>query len=98
MQVDGLDLTLVDDGFILYNATCDRVHYLNHAAALVLTLCDGRKTREDLAALLQRQFDLPDPTERDVADIVNLSVDERLVVADGAAGRTTGPDLNRSWS
>jgi hypothetical protein len=79
-QVDGLDLMPVDDGFIIYNSAQDRVHYLNHAAALVLILCDGCNSEDDIRALLQRRFQLPAPPDQDVAQILAQFVDEGLVV------------------
>lgn len=78
-QVDGLDLTPVDDGFIIYDSAKDRVHYLNHAAALVLILCDGRNSEDDIRALLQRRFQLPAPPDQDVAQILAQFLDEGLV-------------------
>ena len=79
-QVEGLALTAVDDGFIIYEAEKDRVHYLNPTAALVLTLCDGRNAAKEIPLLLQRQFDLPEPPEREVADILAQFAEEGLVV------------------
>jgi hypothetical protein len=79
-QIDGLDLTPVDDGFIIYDPAKDRVHYLNHAAALVLILCDGRNSEDDIRALLQRRFQLPASPDQDVAQILAQFLDEGLVV------------------
>ncbi len=42
--VDGLDVSEVKDGLVVYDPATDRVHYLNATAAVVFTLCDG--TRE----------------------------------------------------
>lgn len=78
-QVEGLELTPVDDGFIIYEAERDRVHYLNHSSALVLTLCDGQNSEGDIKKLLQRHFDLPIPPEEDVAQILAQFRDEGLV-------------------
>jgi hypothetical protein len=80
-QVDGLDLTPVDDGFIIYETARDRVHYLNHTAALVLILCDGRNSEDEIRALLQRRFQLPAPPDQDVAQILAQFLDEGLVVS-----------------
>jgi hypothetical protein len=80
-QVDGLDLTPVDDGFIIYESAKNRVHYLNHTAALVLILCDGRNSEDDIRALLQRRFQLPAPPDQDVAQILAQFLDEGLVVS-----------------
>jgi hypothetical protein len=79
-QVDGLDLTPVDDGFTIYESAKNRVHYLNHTAALVLILCDGRNSEDDIRALLQRRFQLPAPPDQDVAQILAQFLDEGLVI------------------
>ncbi len=78
-QIEGLTLTAVDDGFIIHDADKDRVHYLNPTAALILTLCDGSNAAEEIPLLLQRHFDLPEPPEREVADILAQFIDEGLV-------------------
>lgn len=90
-QVDGLDLTPVDDGFILYDVERDRVHYLNHAAALVLILCDGHNAAGEIPLLLQRRFDLPEPPEGEIAAVLTQLVDEGLVVPAGAPAGSQEP-------
>lgn len=79
-QVDGLDITPVDDGFIIYVAEKDRVHYLNHTAALVLVLIDGQTTTEGLARLVQQQFALDEAPTREVDAIIEQFKDEGLIV------------------
>lgn len=49
----------VSDGFIVYDEKRDRVHFLNHTAAIVLTLCDGTKRDADIATVVQRCYELP---------------------------------------
>ncbi len=58
-QVAGLDLTPVEDGLIVNDHSREKVHYLNHTAGLVLTLCNGRNSIQKIARLLQKQFKLP---------------------------------------
>ena len=51
----------VEDGFVVHQPDRERVHYLNHTAALVLELCTGRLTPAQIAAAVQQAFDLPEP-------------------------------------
>jgi hypothetical protein len=85
-QIEGLTLTAVDDGFIIYETERDRVHYLNPTASLVLILCDGTNAAEEIPLLLQRQFDLPEPPEGEVADLLGQFVEEGLVVTEPTTG------------
>ena len=43
----------VDDGFVVFDASTDRVHYLNPTATVVFSLCDGTRTTEEVAELVQ---------------------------------------------
>lgn len=79
-QIDGLDLTPVDDGFIIYQKEFDRVHYLNHTAALVIMLCDGATSVEEMIGLVQQHFEMDEAPEREVRDILVQFLDEGLVV------------------
>ena len=59
-----------DDGFVVHDAAKDVVHYLNQTAAIVLSLCDGRRTVEQVAQLLANQFGLGESPREDVDAIV----------------------------
>jgi len=79
-QIDGLDIATVEEGLVVNDHVHDRVHYLNHTAGLVLTLCDGKNSIETIAALLQMQFDLASPPEDDVSEAIEEFVEEGLVI------------------
>lgn len=55
-RVSGLDVTPVEDGFLIYQASRDRVHHLNHTALLVLELCDGKSSAESIAEALTQAY------------------------------------------
>jgi Coenzyme PQQ synthesis protein D (PqqD) len=57
MARDGLDLTETEDGLIVYDQTTDRVHHLNPTAAVILSLCNGTMTVEEIAHHVGRLFD-----------------------------------------
>ena len=41
-QVQGLTLIEVPEGIVAHRNTLQQVHYLNHVAAMVLIMCDGK--------------------------------------------------------
>ena len=65
-RVEEFELNQVEDGFVVYQAERDRVHYLNHTAALVLELCNGRLTAEQIAKTVQKAFGLAEPPFQEV--------------------------------
>ena len=58
-----LELNLVGDGYIVYQPASERMHSLNHTAALVLELCTGQNDAPEIARLLQRGYQLPEPPD-----------------------------------
>ena len=60
-KADGLEMHVVDDQCVVFNAAEDSVHYLNPTAALVLELCDGARTAGEIAALVQEAYGLAAP-------------------------------------
>jgi hypothetical protein len=59
--VDGLEITMVADGSVVYDPGRDRVHYLNQTAALVLELCTGENDAAAMARALDIAYDLGEP-------------------------------------
>lgn len=78
-RVEGVEVTRVADGYIIYQADRDRIHYLNHTATLVLELCSGAVRAGDLPGLLQRAYDLPEPPTTAVAECLNRLAAEGLI-------------------
>jgi hypothetical protein len=62
-----LDLSEVDDGYVIYDEIGAKVLFLNPTAAAVLELCDGFNDARSIALTLQSEFDLPQAPEADVA-------------------------------
>jgi len=95
-RVDGLEVTPVEDGFMIYQPDQDRVHYLNHTAVLVLELSNGRRSSAEIAALLQQAYKLPKLPLKEVDETLARMTAEGLVGTKplGAPGRrrTTGRD------
>lgn len=77
-RVDDLKIDEVDDGFIIYQPSRDRVHYLNHTGILVLELCDGSRTASEIADVIRQIYGLPAPPEQEVREILGRAEDEGL--------------------
>ena len=76
----GLEVHLVDDGYVIYDEANDRVHYLNATSALVWELADGSTDVAGLAALTAQAFDLDESPLPTVADAVGDLRREGLLV------------------
>ena len=53
---------------VVYDTSTSRLHYLNPTAALILELCDGNRSTNELAQLLQDAYGL---AEAPVDEVVN---------------------------
>jgi hypothetical protein len=76
---EGIEISEVADGFVIYDPKQDRVHYLNQTAAVILELCNGQLTADELAALIQEAYGLPEPPAEEVADCVQRLIEEGLI-------------------
>jgi len=76
---EGVEINNVADGFIIYHAERDRVHYLNHTAVLLLEFCTGRVTAAQLPGLLQAAYDLPEEPVDEVLRCLEKLFEEGLV-------------------
>ena len=74
-----IEINPVPDGYIIYQPTRDRVHYLNHTAVLVLELCTGRVRARDIPRLIRGAYDLPEPPADQVLECLEALSTECLV-------------------
>ena len=70
----GLEVNEVRDGLTVFDSVADRIHYLNQTAAIVFTLCDGRRSASDMAAFLAEAFKLEEPPLNEVQECVGQLV------------------------
>ena len=70
----GLEVNEVRDGLTVFDSVADRIHYLNQTAAVVFTLCDGRRSVSDMAAFLAAAFELDEPPLAEVQECVGQLV------------------------
>jgi hypothetical protein len=61
--VDGLDISPAEDGFIVYQPELDRVHFMNATAVLILELCNGKNSEQEIVDLIREEAGLEDPAE-----------------------------------
>jgi PqqD family protein of HPr-rel-A system len=78
-KVNGIDMFEAGDGYVVYDPGRDRVHFLNHTAAIVLEICDGTRSDAEIASLLQRCYELPEPPEDETAQCLDQLRGEGLV-------------------
>lgn len=60
-QIPGLEIGFLGDGYVVLHPAEERMHSLNHTAALVLELCTGENDSSEIARLLQNAFGLSEP-------------------------------------
>ena len=65
-RVDGLEITASEDGCIVSRRGQDRIQFLNPTAVLILELCTGESSPEQIADLVKEAYSLP---EAPVADV-----------------------------
>lgn len=74
-----MDAEEAADGYVLYDPERDRVHYLNHTAALVLEFCTGDNSPEEMVMMMQAGYDLPEPPEAEVRTCLEQLHKEGLI-------------------
>lgn len=77
---DGIEVNVVDDGFVVYDPRRDRVHHLNETAAVVFEFCTGEIGTDEMAGLLQAAYGLADPPEQELRACLSALREEGLVV------------------
>jgi hypothetical protein len=79
LAVEGVEVVPTADGYVVYDEGRDRVHYLNHTAALVLEFCTGENSAEEIVGMLQLAYDLPEPPETETRECLTRLLAEGLV-------------------
>ena len=78
-RAEGIEISEVADGYVIYDPKQDRVHYLNQTAAIILELCNGKVTARELVALVQDAYNLPQPPEAEVTECMQKLIEEGLI-------------------
>lgn len=67
---EGIEIHPVADGYVVYDPARDRVHHLNHTAALVLEFCNSENTNADIAGTLQTAYKLSESVGEQVDECI----------------------------
>jgi Coenzyme PQQ synthesis protein D (PqqD) len=79
VRSDGIEISPVQDGYVVYDTGRDRVHHLNPTAALVLELCTGSNTAADIGAALRAVFQPGEPIEGQIGSCIDQLLSEGLI-------------------
>jgi hypothetical protein len=89
-KVEGLDQSEVADGWLIFDAANDRVHFLNPTGAIVLELCDGTRSEADLAEFLATSFGLAERPDEPVRECLSALLAQGLIEPCGPARPAAG--------
>ena len=78
-RAEGIEVVPSADGYVVYHPARDRVHYLNHTAALVLEFATGENSDAEITRMLQVAYELPKPPNSEVRECLEQLRDEGLV-------------------
>lgn len=79
VPVEGLEVSDVPDGRVIYQAATERVHYLNPTAVVVFEFCDMKQPVRDIVAFLQTAYQLKDPPLAQVSECISSLLEENLL-------------------
>jgi hypothetical protein len=89
-RVEGLDQSEVADGYLIFDAPNDRVHFLNPTGAILLELCDGTRSEADLVEFLATSFGLAEPPVEPVRECLSALLAQGLIEPCRPAAGATG--------
>ena len=75
----GLELVESPDGLIIYDQQTDRVHHLNQTAAVILALCDGTQSVEEITTAVRELFGSGEITSEQTMECLSHLMRERLI-------------------
>lgn len=80
-RAPGIEIREVTDGFVVYDPSRDRLHFLNLTATLLLESCDGNLRARELPELLAAAYGLAEVPSSEVEGCLAKLLDEGLLVA-----------------
>jgi hypothetical protein len=75
-----LEVIASDEGFVIHDARRGIIHYLNETAAVVFSLCDGRRSVLEIADLVQQHYGLEQPPIDDITQTVAELTEQGVMV------------------
>ncbi len=80
-RADDLDVNEVPDGYVIYQVSRDRVHYLNKTAAIVFEFCDGKREADDVVLRVKQLFALDSSADAEIRSCIASLLKEELVLS-----------------
>ena len=81
VQARNLEVHEVPDGYIVYQADQDRVHYLNKTAAIIFELCNGSLNADTVVTRVAQVFDLGSSAHDEIRSGLTTLMKEGLVLS-----------------
>jgi len=78
-KASNLEVNEVPDGYVVYQSSKDRVHFLNPVAAVIFELCDGNHTADDIRSILIAGYELSSFPDRDFTSALSNMLTEGLI-------------------
>ena len=78
-RVDGLEINPAEEGYIIYQPEFDRVHFLNATAVLILELCNGQNSEEQIVKLIEEAYGLKENPAQLVSETLAQMTAEGLL-------------------
>jgi len=79
LPTEGLEISEVPDGRVIYQAANERVHYFNPTAVVVFELCTMGHTVAEIAAFLKDAYGLASEPSSEVRQCIEALVKENLL-------------------
>jgi hypothetical protein len=74
-----LEINQAPDGYVIYKTDPDRVHFLNTTAAVILELCDGEHSLQEILDIIREAYDLEAAPRKAFEESVANLVAEGLI-------------------
>lgn len=78
--IDGLEITENDDGFGVFDPVNEKVHFVNSSGVIILELCNGKNTVEEIIRTISTSFGLSQMPEKEVKGYIDHLAREGLIV------------------
>ncbi len=74
------ELEEIDGELLLYSPQSTRSIYMKSSASIIWRLCDGKRTTDEIVALLKEAFPEAEASmEQDVTDSINVFVENKAI-------------------
>ncbi|HYB95039.1 MAG TPA: PqqD family peptide modification chaperone [Vicinamibacterales bacterium] len=90
----GLTTRRTADGIVISHG--DSVHYLNRTAALIVELCTGRNSWDDIVELVRLAYGMTARPDKPVARVLNELLAKGVILTGSSAAKSRPPSRNRA--